>query len=101
MGAHEKALATEHPCANPVHHAPPPARSVRHHILPLEAGGTNTDDNKVWLCDTDHYTVHHIMYEWAQGRVVHGFDAYQRNLAAEGYGRAVAAGTVDKIPNEG
>lgn len=34
-----------------------------HHIIPLEAGGTNDYFNLVYLCHTCHMKLHHIIYD--------------------------------------
>lgn len=88
-------------------HEPRPERFVTHHVLPQVCGGQTTPDNLVRCCDDCHYDVHALMYAlkrangdpeaaW-QGEGPRG----AREYALRGYQAAVAAGTVDKIPNEG
>lgn len=89
-------------------HRPQPLRHVWHHVLPQVAGGTTTADNVVQVCDNCHICIHALLYALSQtvGDVrapyfrLHGTSA-QKAVAIRGYQAAVAAGTVDKIPNEG
>jgi len=83
-------------------HSPVPLRHVWHHIQPHEAGGLTEAENLVQCCDTCHYSIHRLMWQLAQGLAM---DPPPRRsilaLARQGYAACVAAGTVDRIPNEG
>lgn len=92
-------------CACVEHHRPKPARFIWHHVLPRTCGGKTDAANLVSLCDTAHYAIHAVLYELrtndgqlpkAPGRR----NDYITNTALTGYQRAVAAGTVDRIPKE-
>lgn len=84
-------------------HWPRPLRYVWHHILPQQAGGPTTPTNLAQLCDNCHYAVHHLMWMLKEGAAIPGGMKRSRryHLALQGYQAAVAAGTVDRIPNEG
>ena len=87
-------------------HRPAPLRFIWHHILPQTCGGQSVQDNLSQLCDSCHYAVHAMLYDLKvhQGAFI-SFSKYQKTpravLAYQGYEAAVAAGTVDKIPQEG
>ncbi len=40
----------------------------QHHILPISLGGTDTDDNKVWLTIREHFIAHHLLCKFLSGR---------------------------------
>ena len=82
-------------------HNPVPLRFVLHHIQPKEAGGPTTDANLANVCDSCHYSTHRVMYALAKGQPVPKTHRNIIKLARRGYDACVAAGTVDKIPNEG
>jgi len=82
-------------------HRPQPLRYVIHHVLPQVCGGKTTPDNTVGLCDSCHYSVHALLYQLKQGQKLTRGTRQQKALAVKGYNAAVAAGTVDKIPDEG
>lgn len=54
------------PCRCVKQHAPTPAYSQRHHIVPLGVGGPDTDDNTVPLCGSAHDWVHAKLREFAR-----------------------------------
>lgn len=93
-------------CTGSPTHRPRPTRFVWHHVLPQVCGGLTVPANLAQLCDNCHYTVHALLFElkihagnsgsWGRLGTVG-----QRGLAWQGYADALAAGTVDKIPNEG
>jgi HNH endonuclease len=83
------------------YHAPNPLRFIWHHVQPKEAGGATVEENLAQLCDNDHYAVHRLMWELANGGVVSKGSRYQMALARAGYEACVAAGTTSQIPNEG
>lgn len=91
-------------CEVAARHRPTPLRFVLHHVLPQVCGGLTVPGNLAQLCDNDHYAVHALLRYAAThdgqfpGRVG---TRTQRDLAARGYQAAVAAGTVDRIPDEG
>lgn len=90
-------------------HRPKAMRFVWHHVLPQACGGESTPENVISLCDNCHYAIHHLMYalRTVKGdthKIIgweHAGTREERHYAGVGYQRAVAAGTVDKIPNEG
>ena len=93
-------------CVAAPHHTPVPLRFVFHHVLPLAAGGLTTSANLVSVCDSCHYAIHAMLYEMATNAgeltTLKKFKGTPRwALAAQGYTRALAAGTVGKLPNEG
>lgn len=93
-------------CAAYAHHRPRPMRFVWHHILPQVCGGKTKAMNLVQLCDSCHYSVHALMTELVlvngdPHKIAHLGTASQRALALTGYDEAAAAGTTDRIPNEG
>ncbi len=88
--------------------APAPMRYVWHHVLPQRlpqtCGGLTVAANLVELCDNCHFGVHALLYQMKINGVVTPSPINNKArvaLAARGYQAAVAAGTVDKIPNEG
>jgi HNH endonuclease len=87
------------------YHRPKPLRYVEHHILPQVCGGKTEAANLAGLCDSCHYSVHAVLWQLklTGGRLelVKEGTLKQRDLAMRGYQAAVAAGTVDKIPDEG
>jgi hypothetical protein len=93
-------------CRCSAEHNPVPLRFVWHHILPEACGGGSTSDNLVNVCDNCHFGIHALMSDMKNnnGTLVK-FKRFagtmRHHLAIAGYQRAVAAGTVDKIPNEG
>ena len=94
-------------------HSPKPVRFVTHHIQPQEAGGQSVPENFAQLCDNCHYSVHRLL--WYMHLKATGITltadqqalldkpprVKQRTLATQGFDACVAAGTVNKIPNEG
>lgn len=93
-------------CAVSPAHNPTPLRFVWHHILPVACGGASTRANLVSLCDSCHYAVHALLWDLKQHEGVFTIPSPIRNrhraaYAYLGYDAAKAAGTVDKIPNEG
>lgn len=84
-------------------HRPQPMRLVLHHLLPRVCGGQTTPENTRVLCDNCHAAVHALLYQARLHGVVPSDlgTRKQRALALRGYQAAQAAGTVDRIPNEG
>jgi len=83
-------------------HSPTPLRFVWHHVQPHEAGGPTTPANLIELCDSCHYSIHRLLWEMAQNLPLEKPPrAAQLAFARKGYDACAAAGTVDKIPNEG
>lgn len=54
----------EHECHCVDRHNPVVMHLVRHHVIPLSAGGEDTDDNVTWLCLTAHADVHQLVREY-------------------------------------
>ena len=94
-------------------HRPIPLRFVRHHLQPEGAGGATDDVNLIEVCDNCHYSIHRILYAMAcqylgkpltdaqKGYLTNPPRQSQLAYAQKGFDLCVAAGTVDKIPNEG
>lgn len=87
-------------------HNPQPLRFVWHHILPEACGGRATRDNLLSVCDGCHYAIHALLWDLKQHDGVFTVDSSIRNRNRAGYAMrgwelAVAAGTTDRIPNEG
>ena len=85
-------------------HRPPPMRYVWHHVQPQVCGGRTIAVNLVSLCDNCHFAVHALLYQMKLNGKVTPSPRNNRarvKLAETGYAACVAAGTVDKIPNEG
>ena len=85
-------------------HRPKPLRFVEHHVLPQVCGGKTEPANLAGLCDSCHYTVHALLYQLKLNGSTYKLSQgtrKQRALAYRGYTAAVAAGTVDRIPDEG
>ena len=89
-------------CVVSVSHSPRPLRFVWHHVQPHEAGGPTTPANLIEVCDSCHYTIHRLLWQLARGLPVQKAPrAAQLAYARRGLAACEAAGTVDKIPNEG
>lgn len=88
-------------CEVSSYHSPVPLRYVWHHIQPEAAGGATEVNNLAGLCDSCHYSIHRLMWNLAHGITNPKVPRKQLTIATDGYNRCVAAGTVDKIPNEG
>lgn len=91
-------------CAVSKSHRPAPMRYVWHHIQPQTCGGLTIPSNLVALCDNCHYAVHVLLHQLKiNGKVTPAPTNSRKRvvLASQGYLLCVAAGTVDKIPNEG
>jgi HNH endonuclease len=107
LGERLAGVGTAQYCACSTHHEPTPLRYVWHHILPVACGGTTITANLVSVCDSCHYGIHVLLTQLKKnGGSLHV--PYSRfrptvryHYAVQGYQAAVAAGTVDKIPNEG
>jgi len=82
-------------------HRPAVLRHVWHHIQPKEAGGLTEQANLAQVCDSCHYTIHRLMWYMAHGTALPKAHRNQLKIAQQGYDLCVAAGTVNKIPNEG
>lgn len=94
-------------------HRPREGRRVAHHIQPQTCGGPTVAANLIVICDNCHYEIHALM-SWLKRACAGGAATLtprlalkglgtrrQRKIALAGYAACVAAGTVDKIPNEG
>lgn len=92
-------------CSIQGRHYPKPLRFVQHHILPKACGGGDDLTNLVTLCDSCHYSVHALLWHLKTDGGLSGLhprtNRYQLVVAMQGYERALAAGTKDRIPNEG
>lgn len=93
-------------CAITKFHTPPPIRYVWHHILPQACGGKTKPDNLVSVCDNCHYAIHALLHDLKMHDGKFTIASTLRNrkragIALDGYRQAQAAGTVNKIPNEG
>lgn len=54
------------PCSLGSRHTPKPARTVKHHKIPLSWGGPNTVANQIDCCDNHHYAIHVVLDELVQ-----------------------------------
>ena len=98
---------------SPASHRPTPLRYVWHHEEPETAGGASDNTNLVQLCDSCHYSVHRILYALACKYLGKPLTTVQQSyldnpprkamlvFAQKGLDACIAAGTVEKIPNEG
>lgn len=83
----------EHGCQCVVGHTPQPVELHLHHILPLDWGGREVEDNQIFLCPTTHDNIHLLLREYrrANGRpnwhVEKYFGDYARTFAALGWER--------------
>lgn len=94
-------------------HRPIPLRFVWHHCQPESAGGATDDTNLIQVCDSCHYSTHRILYALAlkylgkplttaqEGYITNPPRKSMLTFAQRGLDACIAAGTVDKIPNEG
>jgi hypothetical protein len=94
-------------------HRPTPLRFVWHHCQPETAGGATDNTNLIQVCDSCHYSIHRILYALAQQYLGKPITTVQQGyitnpprktelaFAQRGLQACIAAGTVDKIPNEG
>jgi len=103
---HLDAVGTASVCAAQKAHRPKPLRHVWHHVLPRTCGGQTIAANLVEVCDNCHYGVHAILFDMAQNNgtapaFVHLVGTGRYAIALRGYLAALAAGTVNQIPNEG
>ena len=46
----------------------PEGYSERHHIVPKSMGGSNDDDNLVYLSAKAHFVAHHLLWRWHRNR---------------------------------
>jgi len=93
-------------CSITTAHYPSPLRFVWHHILPKACGGKTVSENLVSLCDSCHYAVHALLWDLKQHEGLLTIPSPLRNrrrmaFAFLGYDAAKAAGTLEKITNEG
>jgi hypothetical protein len=106
MHAHEflPMIGKAESCVSTSIHHPVPFRYVWHHVLPQVCGGKSVSGNLISVCDNCHLAIHALMYMLAQNNgefTTHHGTTAQRAWAKAGYKLAVAAGTVEKLPNEG
>ncbi|HXJ65149.1 MAG TPA: HNH endonuclease signature motif containing protein [Actinomycetota bacterium] len=69
------------------YHWPPVARTVHHHVIPLEFGGPDEVSNKVLTCDTGHYNIH-ARLEWLLGRRLYSPKVTRKEAAIAARGAA-------------
>src|ERR1700750_2423059 len=105
--------ATTCEVCSPASHRPTPLRYVWHHAQPETTGGATDDTNLIQLCDSCHYSVHRILYALACKYLGKTLTTAQQSyidkpprlamlaFAQKGLDACIAAGTVEKIPNEG
>jgi hypothetical protein len=68
----EPAMIRGNHCTVHKYHWPPPQRTVKHHILPLEFGGPDIPGNLRLTCDTGHYNIHQAITDLRAGRTPKG-----------------------------
>jgi hypothetical protein len=68
--AHERAMATEHPCELVAYHAPTPVMTEHHHSKPVflqnRLYGRITFGADLWVCSNCHDAIHAWLY-WLLG----------------------------------
>ena len=99
-------MGTARECVISTAHNPIPLRFVWHHIMPKACGGKTTKSNLVSLCDSCHYAIHALLWDLKTHEGLFTIASPVRNrhrmaFAYLGYDAAKAAGTLDKITNEG
>ena len=88
----------ERKCRCVLRHSPEPRELHRHHVWPLGEGGPDAAANLRWLCPSTHSNVHRLWREYAKLRstppwsVRRQYNAYTRNLVAEGWAQAHRTG---------
>lgn len=82
-------LAGNH-CTVHGYHWPPPTRTVKHHIQPLEYGGKSVATNIVLVCDNGHYSIHEALDALLAGEEPPKVTRHEMALARQGY-EAVSA----------
>ena len=96
-------------CSVTTNHVPYVVRFVWHHVMPESLGGSV----EVEVCDSCHYSIHRILYYMSlryQGIALTDEQQALLNspprraqlaIAQQGLDMCIAAGVVDRIPNEG
>lgn len=80
MASEPLAIPGDH-CVVHGYHRPVPARTVRHHIIPMEFDGPTNNENLVLICDTGHYNVHAYIDAVLKNRVPPKVTRKERALA--------------------
>jgi HNH endonuclease len=73
-------------------HYPTPLMLHDHHIQPAAMGGPSTPDNMVIACPTGHMNIHAVLASLVFGTGRPKATVSEKQLAAEGYRRWLAAG---------
>ncbi len=74
-------------------HRPKVIELHEHHILPRYLGGSDDEDNVVWICPNTHAATHELLRLYLKGGtkppadVVDDFPMLARELAAQGWER--------------
>jgi hypothetical protein len=81
------------PCEVHRYHSPKPLVIVKHHLVPLSCGGWDTRDNYVYVCDSGHRNLHHLIGAlYNDDPMPKGGTRMERALAKDSYARWVAMG---------
>lgn len=83
-------------CICAADHHPDPLELERHHIWPLGMGGSDAEENVVWVCPTTHTNIHEILREmvrvitplpfrWFTDRYEQPVSRYAYEIALKGY----------------
>lgn len=73
-------------------HTPKPLRIEAHHLQPLGMAGPDTPSNRVNVCPTGHFNIHHVLDDLLRGQLPTAGTRKERALAKQGYDAWVAAG---------
>lgn len=76
-------VLTDEPCTYHRQHLPEPRVNHRHHVWPLGDGGPDTAENKVVICPSGHYNIHHLIDEYRLHGGVLSYSVTRRYSRAE------------------
>lgn len=79
-------------CEVHTRHSPRSLRIEVHHIQPRGMGGPDIASNRVSVCPTGHFNIHHVLDLLLAGKPVNVGTPKERALAKQGYDAWVAAG---------
>lgn len=93
MGEGDVLLHTSLPCLIHPTHQPHPHVNHLHHVWPRGDGGPNIEANRVVVCPTGHYNIHHLLERFKashghlHGEALHGYGPQEVDLAQLGWAR--------------